>query len=163
MARPRTSRVREPRWASCWYDPVMGSDVAGSVSVSPFQTCGSCRVGWDSWDTFVVDPRIRLLGLQAVPHVDDASLLVFEHACGSSISILTKRLRHLLPGPADGWPSLRGTDQCPGHCVSLADLAACDRPCSNARDRDLIELVERLRGGDADSRRSHRSDNLAGG
>ncbi len=127
--------------------------MATDVLAPPFQTCGACRSRWASWDEFVVDPRITLLGLQAVPSVPDASLLVFEHGCGSSVSILTKRLRHLLPlHPEEAeWPSLRGTEQCPGHCLSLADLAACDRPCRNARDRDLIKLVERLR---ADRRRA---------
>jgi hypothetical protein len=117
------------------------------ADVHAFQTCGSCRQPWRTWDEFVLDPAVRLLGLQAVPGLPDANLLVFEHACGSSVSILTKRLRHLLPDTAvnPGWPSLRGTEQCPGHCRSLADLAACDRPCSNARDRELIKLVQRLR------------------
>jgi hypothetical protein len=108
-----------------------------------FATCGACRMRWPSWDAFINDPRIELLGLQAVLSVPDANLLVFEHGCGSSVSILTRRLLHLLPGP-DGPlpPSLRGTEHCPGHCLSLADLEACDRPCSNARDRDLIKLAQ---------------------
>jgi hypothetical protein len=113
---------------------------------APFQACGSCRQAWRTWDDFVADPGVRLLGLQAVLKLPDANLLVFEHRCGSSVSIFTHRLRHLLPDhPADGWPSLRGTVECPGHCLSLVDLASCERPCSNARDRDLIRLVQRLK------------------
>jgi hypothetical protein len=112
----------------------------------PFRSCGSCGRLWQGWEEFVLDPELRLLGLQAVPDRLDASVLVFEHRCGSSVSVLTRRLRHLLPdAPAGDWPSLRGTEQCPGHCLSLEDLAACDRPCSNARDRDLIKVVQRLR------------------
>jgi hypothetical protein len=113
---------------------------------SPFRACGSCSRIWLGWEEFVLDPELRLLGLQAVPERLDASVLVFEHRCGSSVSVLTRRLRHLLPEPpAADWPSLRGTEECPGHCLSLEDLAACDRPCSNARDRDLIKIVQRLR------------------
>jgi hypothetical protein len=113
----------------------------------PFQTCGSCRFTWSTWDSFVLDPAVRLLGLQAVITNPDVNLLVFEHGCGSSISILSRRLRHVLPEPEPSAPpaSLRGTDQCRGHCLLLGDLETCDAPCSNARDRELILFVNRMK------------------
>jgi hypothetical protein len=113
----------------------------------PFQTCGACRHAWPTWDSFVLDPAVRLLGLQATITLPDVNLLVFEHDCGSSISILSRRLRHLLPEPGPGDPPARlmGTDQCRGHCLRLADLEACDAPCSNERDRELILLVQRMK------------------
>lgn len=112
-----------------------------------FQTCGACKHGWPTWESFVRDPALRLLGLQAVIANPDINLLVFEHRCGSSISILSRRLRHLLPEPGPDEPSVRllGTDQCNGHCLKLEDLEQCDAPCSNARDRRLIQLVQRMR------------------
>jgi len=109
----------------------------------PFQVCGACKGAWPTWEAFVVDPAVRLIGLQSVVTNVDINLLIFEHTCGSSISILARRVRHLLP-PTDGpLPRLMGSAQCRGHCLRLDDLAACDAPCSNARDRDLILLVER--------------------
>ena len=115
----------------------------------PFQICGSCRCAWPTWDRFVRDSAVRLLGLQSEIARPDFNLLVFEHSCGSSISILCRRLRHLLPEPEpDDRPArLMGTEQCRGHCLHLEDLEACDAPCSNARDRELILLVQRLRAG----------------
>lgn len=112
-----------------------------------FQTCGSCRRAWSTWETFVLDPAVRLLGLQAAITKPDVNLLVFEHSCGSSISILCRRLRHLLGEPEadDPRPTLRGTEQCRGHCLRLEDLGVCDAPCSNARDRELIALVQRVK------------------
>jgi hypothetical protein len=114
---------------------------------APFQMCGACKRVWSTWDTFVLDPAVRLLGMQSLVTKPDANLLVFEHACGSSISILTRRVRHLLPEPELGDPAgrLMGTDQCRGHCLRLEDLEACDAPCSNARDRELILLVQRMK------------------
>lgn len=107
-----------------------------------FKVCGSCGRPWPTWDDFVGDPQVRLLGLQAVPHLPEASVLVFEHRCGSSVSVLTRRLHHLLPEhPALEWPSLRGTEACRRHCLSLADHEACDRRCRHALDRDLLALV----------------------
>jgi hypothetical protein len=38
-----------------------------------------------------------------------------------------------------------GTEPCPGHCRRLSDLEACDNPCANARDRQLILLVLRIK------------------
>jgi len=113
----------------------------------PFATCGSCAHVWPTWDEFVRDSQLRMLGFQGTLGHPDTNLLVFEHRCGSTVSVLTKRLRHLLPEPVHGvnLRSLRGTLDCPGHCLSLADLEACDRPCTNARDRELIKLVQQLK------------------
>ena len=115
----------------------------------PFQICGSCKRAWETWDSFVLDPAVRLLGLQSEVALPDVNLLVFEHGCGSSISILSRRLRHLLPEPEPGAPAVRlmGTAECRGHCRYLNDLEACDAPCSNARDRELILLVQRMKKG----------------
>jgi hypothetical protein len=112
-----------------------------------FQICGSCRHGWATCDGFLLDPAVRLLGLQAVVSNPEINLLVFEHRCGGSISILSRRLRHLLPERAPGDPAARllGTEQCRGHCLRLEDLAACNAPCSSARDRELILLVQRMK------------------
>lgn len=112
-----------------------------------FQTCGACKRTWASWDHFVLDPGVRLLGLQPVTSHPDLNVLVFEHGCGSSVSILTRRLRHLLPEPGANAPSIRlmGTEECRGHCRRLEDLEACDAPCSSARDRKLIQLILRMK------------------
>ena len=119
-------------------------------AAGPFQICGSCRRAWPTWDRFVLDPAVRLLGLQSEIANPDVNLLVFEHGCGSSISIFSRRLRHLLPEPEpDGQPArLLGTDQCRGHGLRLEDLEACDAPCGNARDRELILLVQRMKQGE---------------
>lgn len=105
-----------------------------------FRTCGACGRCWERWQDFVHDPAVALLGLQVVPGLPDANLVVFQHACGSTVSVLANRLRHLLVDePATGnLPVLYGTEACNGHCRYLEDLRACDRPCVNARDRRLI-------------------------
>jgi hydrogenase maturation protease len=112
-----------------------------------FQTCGACKWAWPTWESFVLDPAVRMLGFQAVIANPDLNLLVFEHRCGSSISILARRLRHMLPHE-DGEPpsaTLFGTKQCHGHCRFLADLEMCDSPCLNAHDRKLILLVHEMK------------------
>ncbi len=111
----------------------------------PFRTCGSCQKKWMHWQDFVLDPGLRLLGLQAYPSLPDTNLLVFEHRCGTSVSVLASRLRAALGDPNDnpGLPLLYGTEECRGRCRSLDDLQACDRDCINARDRRLLlRLIE---------------------
>ena len=113
------------------------------MSEPVFKTCGSCRHAWADWRDFVFDPAVRLIGLQAVPGLPDANVLVFEHRCGSSVSVLAPKLRHLL-GAQESTAErtlLFGTEGCSGHCLVLEDLSRCDKPCSNARDRRLAILI----------------------
>jgi hypothetical protein len=115
-----------------------------------------CRKQWATPDDFVADPGLRLLGLQAVPHDPDGNLIVFEHECGTTVSVLAWRLRHLLPaGDRDGenLPLLYGSEDCNGFCNKLEELSACDRACSNARDRRLTLWIA----GQAEKRAAARS------
>lgn len=118
------------------------------VSASgPFQVCGACKYAWLTWDGFVRDPAVRLLGLQSLAAARDCNLLVFEHSCGSSVSVLARRLRHLLPQVESdtSLPVLFGTEECRGHCRLLQDLEACDARCGNVHDRALILIVQCLK------------------
>lgn len=118
--------------------------MATACASGPFQVCGACKRAWTTWDEFVRDPAVSLLGLQSIAAEPACNLLVFEHSCGSSISVLARRLRHLLPEPESDvpLPVLFGSDRCRGHCRFLKDLEACDAPCANARDRALIRLIQ---------------------
>ena len=113
------------------------------ASGESFKTCGMCGKVWPAWQDFVVDPRLRLLGLQAIPRSPDANALVFEHECGTTVSILATKLRHLLSDlhVGEGLPPLYGTALCNKHCSRLEDLSACDNECRNSGDRRLTLLV----------------------
>ena len=125
----------------------MSDETPYPESGRPFQKCGSCGQPWMQWSDFILDPDVRLIGFQAVSGMPDANLLVFEHCCGSSISILARRLRHLLSDgqPEPQLPSLFGTEPCNQFCRFLENLTACDRPCANARDRRLIQAVLKMK------------------
>ncbi len=114
---------------------------------APFRTCGSCQRPWRDWREFVLDPGLRLLGLQVIPDMAEANLLVFEHACGTSLSVLVSRLRPYLSDAVEGakLPSLFGSEACQQHCRTLEDLEVCDRPCVNARDRRLAVAVQTVK------------------
>jgi hypothetical protein len=76
----------------------------------------------------------------------ELNLLVFEHACGSSVSVRVTKLYHILGTDSlDGRQYLLGTEFCDEHCRFIEDLMGCDQPCVNARDRDLIQAVMRVK------------------
>lgn len=113
----------------------------------PFATCGACRRHWATWQEFLDDSEVSLVGLQMAEHVPDANLLVFEHACGSSISVRTARLRFLVveddrePDP----PARLGTEACQEVCKRLAEWKTCDRPCVNARARRVLQRILQIK------------------
>jgi len=112
------------------------------ASGSTFRNSRSRRVE-ARWGDFLLDDRVRLFGLQGEPGSPHANLFVFEHACGSSVSVLASRLRHLLDEPEldPSVPWYFGAEECRQHCASIEDHARCDRLCANVRDRRLLELL----------------------
>jgi hypothetical protein len=115
-----------------------------------FQKCGSCGRVWDEWKEFILDPGVHLLGFQAIATLPDANLLVFDHRCGSSISVLAKRLRHLFPD-LDEEPlpaSIYDSETCNHYCREIENLETCDRSCANARDRRMIHRLVKMRRGE---------------
>jgi len=123
-----------------------------TVATEPFRTCGACRRAWPTATSFLTDPNLSIIGLQVAEHLPEANLVVFEHGCGSSVSVRTSRLRFLLPDPGEGSEAtdLFGTEHCQGLCRQQAEWAACDRPCVNARDRHLLQILLRIKAGPAD-------------
>jgi len=116
-------------------------------STTHFQICGACKHAWSTLGSFILDPANRLLGLQVLITNPDFNVLVFEHRCGSSISILTPRLRHLLPDPQpdEALASLLCAEQCIGRCRLLEHMEECDAPCGIALDYKLIPLIQRMK------------------
>ncbi len=128
----------------------MAKTAESSTSSAPFQKCGSCSSTWNLWTDFILDPGIRLLGFQAISELPDANLIVFEHRCGSTISILAKRLRPLFPEIANATSIsqvLYDSDACNHYCRHVENIEVCDRPCANARDRRMIHLLIKMKRG----------------
>jgi len=110
------------------------------VGAEPFRRCNMCGRTWATWEAFLLDPQVSLVGLQAVPKVPAASVLVFNHARCGSISVRTAKLRPLLSIDEN---SLSEVEPCDGCFRDLDDLARCDKPCSVAADRRLALEVRR--------------------
>ncbi len=118
----------------------MSEHTARETRKHDFKTCRSCRIHWADLQQFVYDPGVSVLGLQAITSVPDGNLLMFEHRCGSTISVRAKLIRQMFPEPEENTslPLQFEKDGCEGHCRSVEDLTACRQPCINARDRRLL-------------------------
>jgi hypothetical protein len=110
---------------------------------APFKECGSCHRIWEYWQDFISDPEVRLLGFQGSTRLPETNLLVFHHRCGTSISVLANKLRHILPKDEQELqlPILFGDENCSKYCREIENLKTCNRNCINARDRRLILAV----------------------
>ena len=127
----------------------MTGDAGEPTAVEAFRACGSCGTEWMTPQDFLHDRRLLLIGLQVAAHRPEANLIVFEHACGSTVSVLTSRLGPLDPeaGAGGDFPDRYGSEECRGLCRQLDEWSSCDRPCVNARDRRLLQSVIALKAG----------------
>ena len=114
-----------------------------------FKQCGACKKVWNSVDDFIYDKNVKVLWLQVIPGYPDANCIIFEHrSCGSTISVLTPKIRHLLKREFNYTEDLYGTDDCNGHCNTRDTMAACEKECVNAQDRELARLLVSLKWAD---------------
>jgi len=114
-----------------------------------FKQCGACKKIWKTVDDFIYDTDVKVLWLQVIPGHPDANCIIFEHkTCGSTTSVLTPKLRHLLERKFENIEDLYGTDQCNNHCNTRDTMAACEKKCVNAQDRELARMLVSLKWGD---------------
>ena len=117
----------------------------------PFRICGACGHAWETLEDFLEDPETQLLGLQATVDLPVANLLVFQHEqCGSTVSLLASRLRHLLDPIQPEWQTLLTAGQrCKEECVKDPMATSCHEACVNAPDRRILRLIRERKPGRA--------------
>ncbi len=114
-----------------------------------FKRCGACKHEWKTAEDFINDKKVKVLWLQVIPGHPDANCIIFEHrGCGSTISILTPKLRHLLHRKFEYTQDLYGLEECNAHCNTRETMAACEKECVNAQDRELARMLVSLKSDD---------------
>ncbi|HSG80982.1 MAG TPA: hypothetical protein VLC48_01925 [Gemmatimonadota bacterium] len=126
----------------------MTEETTGSAAPAPFRVCGCCKQEWATASDFIRDPELLLLGLQLIPKSPKGNLLVFGHACGTSISVFTGLLRPLVLPAADAAdpPDSIGYEECSRYCMSVEEIVSCLKPCPRAGDRSLLQLILEIQG-----------------
>ncbi len=108
-----------------------------------FLDCSCCGATWKKMEDALRDPALELIGYQINKLRPNKGLFLFNHIagdCGSTLALEVGMFKQLSPQP-DSRKSLWNTENCPGHCGRIEDLARCERPCSNAWVRELAVKI----------------------
>lgn len=108
----------------------------------PFRACTICSAVWPAREDFLTDPEISIIGY----HVDfqdiTAGLFMFNHVCGTTISLAVAELTDLYDGPVFKVRKT-GTEGCPGYCLRENALGGCQAKCECAFVREILQIVRK--------------------
>ena len=106
-----------------------------------FKKCSVCKKVWVTRDDFLYDTEVSIVGYQV--HFDELTegLFLFNHSCGSTISLMAGAFRDLYDGPMFQ-ARMTGSDDCPGYCISKSELRPCPAKCECAYVREIIQLIK---------------------
>ena len=106
-----------------------------------FKKCSVCKKVWITRDDFLYDTEVSIVGYQV--HFDELTegLFLFNHSCGSTISLTAGAFRDLYDGPMFQ-TRMTGSDDCPGYCLTNSELRPCPVKCECAYVREIIQLIK---------------------
>jgi len=110
-----------------------------SQSVS-FKICPQCGFVWSGRTPFLSDPTLRLIGYQVHFEELTAGLILFNHSCGTTLSVQAKEFQDLYSGPMFS-ERLNGTEECQGFCVHENELRPCPVKCECAYVREVLQVI----------------------
>ncbi len=110
----------------------------------PFKYCSICNKIWMTRDEFVHDPEVSLLGYQPNFVVVSRGLFLFNHDCGSTMSLNVGTFADYYHGPVFS-RSLFGSSDCQGLCLHRNDLRPCPQECECAYVRSILERIRELK------------------
>ncbi len=110
-----------------------------------FKECSRCNAKWSSREEFLADTGISMVGYQ--PHFEDlqAGLFLFNHSCGTTLSLPVVLFKDLHKGKIFE-ESKRGSADCPGYCLNKFNLRPCPAECECAYVREIIQIIAKRRG-----------------
>lgn len=105
-----------------------------------FKQCDVCGKMWPFRQEFLDDPTIRLIGYQVSFKELAGGLLLFNHACGTTLALKVRECGDLYDGPI--FTERRtGEDDCPTYCLHPEELRACPAVCECAYVRELLQII----------------------
>jgi hypothetical protein len=106
-----------------------------------FKQCPSCRRTWDDYTEFLADPCLQLIGYQVFFEELSGGLFLFNHSCGTTLSITVETLQHLYDGPVYS-ERATGTERCPGLCLIENETSPCPVKCECAYVRSIMQTIK---------------------
>ena len=107
-----------------------------------FKICHSCPCQWETREDFLSDPDIEAIGYQVFFENLKLGLFLFNHSCGTTLSIEAKYLLDLYKGPfhPDRKPGKR--KKCPGLCLNENILNPCSDECRCAFVSKTLKILK---------------------
>ncbi len=109
------------------------------MSAPPFRRC-TCGHEWASREDFLGDPDVTIVGYQVDFEALHLGLLLFNHACRTTLAIEAGQFRDLYDGPVFKKKRTESPD-CPGYCVHRDNLERCPVECECAYVREIIQIL----------------------
>jgi len=106
-----------------------------------FKTCPSCEKLWPTRQQFIDDPRLKLIGYQVNFKELKTGLFLFNHSCGTTMSLKVEKFVDLYDGPVFT-ERKTGSDQCLGLCLHRSELRPCPAKCECAFVREIIQILK---------------------
>jgi hypothetical protein len=95
---------------------------------------------WHGRTSFLSDPTLRLIGYQVHFQELTAGLILFNHNCGTTLSVQAKAFQDFYEGPMFT-ERLTGTEACQGSCLHEDDLRPCPAKCECAYVREVLQVI----------------------
>jgi hypothetical protein len=115
------------------------------MAEQPFKECPSCRRTWPGYADFLDDPAIHLIGYQVFFDDQGGGLFLFNHSCGTTLSIDVDSLQPLYNGPLYAKSSGIGAASCPGLCLVREGNRPCPENCECASVRVILQRIKQWR------------------
>lgn len=108
--------------------------------IPPFKQCTECGRIWDTREALLRDPQLKSAGYQPNLAKPEQGLLLFQHACGNTLSVPLELFLDLGETPfLQRRRCLLG--QCPDDCRHPHELNAERTECECAFVRELLKTT----------------------
>lgn len=113
-----------------------------------FKVCNTCGHQWETRDRFLSDPGIEAVGYQVFFENLKLGLFLFNHSCGTTLSVEADRLLDLYDGPF--YPDRKPASgrNCPGRCLNENILSPCSDECRCAFISKMLQILKQWEKGD---------------
>ena len=106
-----------------------------------FHKCSMCGKVWDSRVDFLDDPYVDVIGYQVSFIELEEGAFLFNHQCGTSMSISASNFSDMYDGPIFKEKKV-GSEECPENCINEQNLDPCPVHCECAYVREVLQIVK---------------------
>ena len=106
-----------------------------------FKICKKCEHTWATRKKFLEDVNIELVGYQVHFQELTLGLFLFNHDCGTTLSVYANQFVDLYEGPIFS-KRATGSKECPGYCLEKGNLSPCSVECECSYIREILQHIK---------------------